>query len=405
MFFVYADPGLRDNLGHHANSCRHILGETFARGLGCAALADMQVQPSLRDELKVNPWFRCNTYTHYDRDPFCGWLTNFEFVSRTTQEDMARLRGIGPEDIVYLNSAQPAQFSALVQWGKSLPPEARPTVIIEFGTDPGVDLVETPERIHVRPHDPQVDPRAILHRYTARQLNDQDQQWLRLATYDAQSSSVFQFLLSFPVLTLPLPQRAVTGCRDRTGQRPITIGIMGHQRREKGYGMVPELVARLLSARNDVRFLVHNGWPEGLVEQQQALRNIAAADSRLILNEEAAGHELWSHLLDQSDLIVCPYQRGRFIASYSAVASEAISNAIPLVVPAGTTLNGVLREFGNPGTTFDQDTPDSVFQATMAALDDFDRLASLAKQASLQWDRTRGAARLVDTMISWRRQL
>ena len=119
------------------------------------------------------------------------------------------------------------------------------------------------------------------------------------------------------------------------------------------------------------------------------------------MSEDIAGETLWNQLLELSDLIVCPYDINRFIASYSAVASEAIANATPLVAPHGTTLHGLLHEFGMPGTVFTESTVDSVLKAVTTALDTFDSLATQAKRASQIWEETRGPSRLVDAMLSW----
>lgn len=401
--FAYLDPALMTNLGHHANSSRNIVREIRGRGIPCAILGHAEIEDGLKEELCAVPWFRWNTYTVVDRDPICGWLNDFEMGARVTAEDLTRLHGVSPSDLIYMNSIQPAQLMGILRWGRSLPENERPTVIMEFGTDPGLILVESenapPQFV---PMDPRVDARAVLLRFTGRQMTEEDRRWLRLATFDSQSSAIFQMLLDYPVGTLPLPQGAVTTCRDRTGARPITIGILGHQRGDKGFHKVPALVARLLAERDDIQVLIHNGWPDGMVEQQQALRDMAATEPRLILNEQVADAVLWSRLLEHTDLMVCPYIRNRFISSYSAVASEAMANAIPLVAPEGTTLHGVMREFGEPGTIFKDESVEAIHGAVATALDDFDRLAGLAKQASIRWGETRGATCLVDTLLSWR---
>lgn len=400
--FAYFDAGLMNNLGHHANSARNIVSEVRSRGIPCAILAHQGIEPELKAELFAVPWFRCHTYGIYDQDPICGWLSNYELVARVLAEDLARLHDISPSDVVYVNSVQPAQFMGVIRWAQSLPAENRPKVIMEFGTDPGLVAYHTPEGVRFHPQDTRVDARAVLLRHAAKHLTDADQEWLRLATFDAQSSGIFQMLLSFPVGTLPLPQQAATSCRDRAGKRPIVIGILGHQRGEKGFDKVPALVERLLAERGDeIRLLVHNGDPQGMPKEQQALRDISARDRRLVLDERTADAVLWAALLEQTDLIVCPYNRNRFISSYSAVASEAMANAIPLVVPEGTTMHAVIREFGSPGTIFTDESVDGILAATISALDDFDRLARLAKQASLRWGETRGAKCLVDTLLSW----
>jgi hypothetical protein len=402
--FAYLDPALTNNLGHHANSGRSIVGEIRARDIPCAILGHMEIEDSLRGELSATPWFRWNTYMVVDKDPVCGWLMDFEMGARVTAEDIGRLQGILPTDLIYMNSIQPAQLMGILRWGRTLAEDQRPTVIVEFGTDPGLILLEQDNAApQFLPMDPRLDARAVLLRFTARQMTEEDQRWLKLATFDSQSSAIFQLLLEYPVGTLPLPQGPVTTCRDRTGKRPIVIGILGHQRGDKGFHKVPALVAGLLATRgDDIRVLVHNGAPDGMPDHQQKLRDMAAADPRLVLDERPADAVLWSNLLEVSDLIVCPYIRNRFIASYSAVASEAMANAIPLVAPEGTTLHGIMREFGMPGTIFKEESVEAIQAAVAAALDDFDRLAGLARQASIRWGETRGAKCLVDTLLSWR---
>ena len=51
MRVIYADPGLRDNLGHHANSCRAILRELERRGVTVVVLGLASIIPELKDEL------------------------------------------------------------------------------------------------------------------------------------------------------------------------------------------------------------------------------------------------------------------------------------------------------------------------------------------------------------------
>ena len=302
--FIYIDAGLSTNLFHHANSCRLIAGEAKLRNIPTAVLSYFDIDRPLQEELFAIPWFRCNPYAVYDSDPICGWWRSFEFASNATTEDLRRLTGVGRDDLVYANSVQPPQFRGIINWAKELPEEQRPTVIIEFGTDPGVLAVATSQGNEFFPYPN--DPRPVTLRYTAGILTEADQRWLRLATFDIQSSCAFQWVLNFPVHRLPLPQGAMTRCRDRRGTRPITVAVLGHQRPDKGYAMVPELTERLMAARDDIRLLIHNGWPGGMVEQQQALRTLADADRRITLNEDVADPALWSSLLESTDLIICP---------------------------------------------------------------------------------------------------
>jgi hypothetical protein len=146
--------------------------------------------------------------------------------------------------------------------------------------------------------------------------------------------------------------------------------------------------------------LCHNGNPDAMRETQEDLHAIAAKDLRLIMDERLAGGAIWQGVLDACDLIILPYASPRFAISYSAVAVEAIANAIPLVVPSGTSMARLVQEFGGAGTTFDRAEPSSIIDATQRALDRFDQLAAGAYAGSELWEQIHGPANFLDALLA-----
>lgn len=404
MRVLYADPGLRDNLGHHANSCRVIRRELERRGIDVVVLSLVGILPELQTELKAIPLFRAYTYWQTDGDPVSGWLNCFDAAVRATMEDLARLRGITADDILYLNSAQPAQLMALVKWSQALAQEHRPHIVLEFGTDPGVDVEagKAAGTFTLRLHDYRTDPRAMFYRFAARQLTEQDLARFHMRTFDSGSSMIYTTLLGRPVGVLPLPQFAPAATTSRAGRRPITVSVLGHQRPDKGYHLMPQVARLLLAHEPDIRLLIHNGAPDVMPQVQQELRAHAAVETRLTLDEETAGLVRWEELLDRSDLILCPYEPARFVASYSAVATEAVAHGIPVVVPAGTALSRLVDSYGGPGTAFDRYDPASVVAATRRALADFDAIAGRALAAAERWNATMGVGNMVSALLACR---
>jgi glycosyltransferase involved in cell wall biosynthesis len=402
MRVIYADPGLRDNLGHHADSCRTIRRELERRGVTVVVLSLTGITPELRDELSAVPFFRAYTYWQTDGDPVSGWLNCFDKAVQATVEDLGRLRGVTPDDIVYLNSAQPAQFMALVKWSRSMPVEQRPHIVMEFGTDPGVDIDLGGEqgKFTMRLRDYRNDPRAMFYRHAACQLTEPDLARFHMATFDATASQVYNLLLARPVGVLPLPQLAKADVTSRAGRRPITVSVLGHQRPDKGYHLMPQVARLLLAHEPDIKLLIHNGAPDVMPNVQQELRAHAAVESRITLNEQTAGPELWEDLLRQADLILCPYEPARFVASYSAVATEALANAIPLVVPAKTSLSRLVDSYGGPGTTFESYDPTAIVAATRRALAEFDTIAAKAAAAAERWNATMGVGNMVNALLA-----
>jgi hypothetical protein len=196
---------------------------------------------------------------------------------------------------------------------------------------------------------------------------------------------------------MPFPAPAAR--RHRAGTRPITLSVLGHQRPEKGYELMPEIAARLLRELSQIRILVHNAEPRRMAAPQDALRRLAASDDRLVLDETVAGAAEWPGLLARSDLVLCPYDPAIYAFSHSSVAGESLANAIPVVVPAHTALAAMLEDFGGAGAAFEAFTAESISLAVIGAVDDFDRHAEAAYAASEQWRRTQGPRMLVQRLL------
>ena len=389
MTFVYADPGLHDGVGHHANSCRFITQELRRRGLRPVILAHNGIQPALREELGALAHFRGFSYHFTDGDPICGWLNAFHEVGRRTRKGLLRL-AVGRDDRVYLNSVQPGVVLGVAEWLSDLK---------EDGTEPGVDINRGADGFELATRDPRSDSRAVLYRFAAGKIPKAAEARLHLMTFEPNASAAYAALLGRPVGVLPFVQRAVTTRRGRIGASPPTVAVIGHQRFDKGYQLMPEVVRILLRTHDDIRILAHNGAPGQMAGIQQQMRELAATDRRITLDERVADHLIWAGLLDAADLIVCPYAPDRYALSYSAVVCEALANGIPTVVPERTALSRLLREFGSPGTTFSGFDAAAVAAATGAALTRFDRLASLAGQAAERWVERFGPGPLVDAIL------
>jgi hypothetical protein len=136
-----------------------------------------------------------------------------------------------------------------------------------------------------------------------------------------------------------------------------------------------------------------------MIETQKALRNLAARNPRLILDERVAGPTRWSELLDASDLILCPYGVS-YALGRSAVVGDALANGIPAVVPANTAPARLVNEFSDSGTAFERWEPGSIMEATTKALNHFDEIARRAHAAAHKWPEIHGPARLVDAILA-----
>jgi hypothetical protein len=395
MRLIYADAGLRTNAGHHASVCRSILRHLKARGVDAAVFGHAQMEPALRDDLRATPLLRHSPHTNVGGDPICGWLDAFDLGTRLTREDLTRLPVLGPDDIFFFCTVSPPLLMGTVLWLTSLPAGQRPHVVLDLGTDSGLE--RTPDGA-ITPRDPRIDPRASFYRFAAARIPKDVAGRLHLYYCDDGIAEVFSGLMNFPVRGMPMLYEAAGELQSRVGRKPVTIAMLGHQMRVKGYQFAPEIVRALLKHSGDCRILVHNGVPERMPETHGVIRSIAASDPRVTIEENAASLEHWVKLLRSADLVLCPYDPQYYGLMPSGLATEAVANAIPVVGPAATTIGRLIADSGGCGTTFEKFEAQSVIAAAKKALDNFDTYAGAAFTAAQRWAAhggPRGAVELI----------
>jgi putative methyltransferase (TIGR04325 family) len=395
---LYLDTGLHDDIGHHANYCRYIVGALRGRAIETAIFAHRSVTAALRDELGAKPHFRIHTYAQGDGDPICGWLKDFDTFARLTFEDLARLPRVAADTLVFMSTVYPAQLAAALRWHAQLPIHRRPVLVIEM-SDTRL-TIDGDAHAEVRVPNPLFRPIPLLYRQAARSMPALGATRRHFVSFDAATSRAASTLLGQPFKTLPLPYPAVAPLRNRAGARPVVIGILGHQREERGYAILPELAATLLQAHPEIRLLIQTVQAAGPPETALALAELAASDARVRLEPRPAGRALWAELLEAADLVLCPYRPELYAASFSSVAVEALANGIPVVVPARTTMAALLQDCGEAGTLFDQFDVASIADAVRRALESFDRIATAAHEAGRDWPRAHGPERMVDQLLS-----
>lgn len=403
MNLLYCDSGLKTSLGHHANSARQLVPAMERLGCKVSVAAYNGIEDGLADELHAGRVFRSYCYQKFNHDRVCGWLHDFNLVGQMTSEDLG---GIG-NDLIYWNSAQTGQLHGVLIFLHQNP-TAR--AVLEFGTGPGLDTQIDPNNGGVLngiyPH-PFVNATATLYRYCSFLIDDNVRDRLTLCTFDSRASQLFSNVLDCPVETFPVPRNAYANPRLRGEKPDLTISFLGHQRNgDKGYQHVPTILRRVLDysrwQKRPLRFLVHNGEPEGengVKDIQAQVRQIASEyPSQVEVDERVADEKIWQELLDKSDLIVCPYWPERFHASYSAVACEAVANGIPLIVPANTSLADVGFNIGGC-CQFNVWDANVISGSIISAVENFGNIAPVSHAGVKKWKQQHGADRTARAIV------
>jgi hypothetical protein len=391
----YIDASLRTNVGHHANSCRHIVGELRRRNLIVDVYGNRALRGRLARDLGAKPFFRHAVY-----DPITAvWPSStlrradYLLARASFLSDLRRCWRRGPYDLVFINSVLPAQFAGLAMWMRAFLSSAMPTVAVEFGTPSGNAIQDGYLHGWWRQF-------PDLYRQAAGLFDSRAAKHLFLFSFDEAASVEYTQLLKMPVKTMPPVHAGLEAPRLRRPREDgrITLSFLGHQRAEKGYQLVPEIIRQLRKRAVPVSVLVHNGDPEGSPTDRE-LKTIATSDLDMKFERKPADVGYWQDLLDRSDMIVLPYEPSRYRASYSAIAVEAASQGIPMVVPAGTTMESLAETWQSRAVTFSAWEPKSIADAIEAGVSSFEDLAPLAAAGAADWQRVNGVQCFVETLF------
>jgi hypothetical protein len=384
MQAVYLDAALISELGHFAGACRSVTKSLRGAGVPVTICGHARIDSHLAKDLGVMPLFTYHPNAMPSADPVCGWLLNFQEISRVTEADLQQLQGISAGDLVIYNCARPAQVAAVVSWlQRNFKPEAAPRVVIILGWHPGMRITSRDTHGGIREWR-LTDTASSLYRLACTSIRPEYEPSIRFAAPDRPAAMGWSELIARKVAPLPYLQNAVTGRRNRRGTSIPTIAFLGEQRENKGYLLVPEIVSQLLASPRSFRVLVQNSWDQ-MQDQNEELRRTALSDPRLEVLIGTVSPAEWSAILDRSDLIVLPYDANAYSTTISGIGAEAVANAIPQVVPANTGLDIMLQDYGSPGLSFSAVTPKEVVAAVHRVLDSYDDFASAAHQASSRW--------------------
>jgi hypothetical protein len=392
---AFVDAELRRQAGHHANACRHVVGELRRRGLRVDVYAHRSVETELIAELGAIPHFHHSAYAPIaaHRPVRALQALDVALARASFGLDLRRLWQ-GGYDLVFFNSVLGPQMEAVAAWLASFPPDRTPSAAVEFGAPSG-RAIERPELARWWRHHPPCYRRA-----GARLSRAGIGARLVLFAFGTEPAEDYSTLLGRPVHALP-PVHAGVGrprLRRRGVDGRVTVAFLGLQRPEKGYALLPDVIREVLRRNRPVQILVHNGAPTTVAMDQQ-IEELSRSDQRVIFEHRSADQRSWQDLLDRTDLLVLPYVPSRYRASYSAVAIEAVSDGIPVVTPAGTTMATLAGQYQRGASTFEDWTAPAVVEAIDRALDTFDDVASVAAAGAVRWRRDNGAAAFMDRLV------
>jgi len=377
------DPGLRQRDGHYYDWVHQLTLEARRRNIsvviGCAQHAASDLQAALRPLAEVRPLFTVSPHHAPPRLSFAPGHPQVlarEEAARHSHESVrlaAELSTLPPSDLWVFPTLFASQAAAY-----ALVPNAPPVVGC----------------IH---NAPELDGAAAatswqqaLHALYALRVPDSVPQpqgapanSVRLGTTTAPLQQAYAALSPLPIQLWPLAHDGLRAIQPRN--QVTTVGILGHQRPEKGLGILPPLITGLLAL--GLKVLLHDASGQ--------LRAPALPGLQLVSGFVSD----FPALVSLCDLIVVPNQAANYRLRGSGPVWEAMACGVPVLAPRDCYPGELVLSSG-VGLCFDTSTPEAILRTLQTALQRYPQLAAAAFACSEQWPKHHGVGRFLDQALS-----
>ncbi len=406
---VVADPGLMGVAGHHLGYSQAVARAAAERGLPALILANrICTVPATDDGVPCVPTFRTRYRAGGTGNPLrriayggasllppmaARWVARTLRAGRraarrelpvgdTLGSELAaalHAAGGGARDLVLLHTVSVANLCSLLA---GLPREAVGTL--------AVVLRRTPDEMEIADGAPV--PVAQVLDALASHFGER----LRLYADTEPLSAAYRGLLRHPVRTVPIPVVIPRIPPAAPAPGPPHLVFAGGARIEKGYDLLPPLIAAL---RRRARFTIHSGpldrGADPVVQQAHRELLAMAGEDVVLLTKELAPPDYLA-LLAGADLLLLPYDARAYGPRSSGILAAARAMGIPAIVPAGTWMAdaaGPSRDvvFADPAALL------ATVERTLAALPEL-TVAWRADAAS--WRRTHCPEALLDALLA-----
>jgi glycosyltransferase involved in cell wall biosynthesis len=387
-WWIFED-ALRDRRGHWSEYL-----QTFRRGLEAEGdevriFADQQCEPALAETLGAKPvlpksiWARMSDgapkWRRLLRIPSHGFATYLS-VSRLVTRHLSLATSELP-DLIFVPTVlvhHLAGWVPLIKWKLR---DFRGRILLFFPNAPVYLDNDGNARIPS-------DPTAKLFLFCIRALRNEvaagkvvlgaETEPMTKALTEA--TGVPFTYLPHPVELSPKSSPATRNSSPATSADPIVFGCYGAARHEKGSDILQRAIALALAKRPDMpaRFVFQ--WMEDFADEEGRVVRLdpeVAAHPKVQVIRKHFSEGGYERQLAATDVMLLPY-RSPYRLRVSRVVIEGMILGIPLVVTRGTTLWDQASRYGC-AKACDEDSAESVAEAILALLDEYEEASRRAK--------------------------
>jgi glycosyltransferase involved in cell wall biosynthesis len=386
------DPQLNLADGHFAAYDAAVATELRRRGIETIVYGSARPAPSISSRMEAEPVFSRGIFEEAAADPLTWALENFVQLGREFHSDLGKLGSdrFAGDDLAFFPNIIQYQINGITDWISELPPKRRPAIILKPSY-----LTYAMPYLQRRPNKEIV---PLLYRFSMRRLTDSHPR-TRICSDTEEMVRQFSVLSNIPIHLLPMPLAIDARASEPKAPSRTNVVYLGHASMLKGFHLLPQIVSRVVTAKDSPHFLIQSyGEAQLCATVEKAL--LSVPPDKLTLVRGAVDADAYSRLLQLADIVLLPYATEFYGWASSGIFAEAMSLGKVAVATQGTWPAQQLEKFHGGGVVFKTLDAESVANATLDAVRMLPLLRERAARAAPAWRRHHCAVNLVDNLLA-----
>jgi len=377
----------------------HFYGETLGwidvlrrRNLEHRLFVHRDADAAIVEEFEAEPLLPYVPGARTVTDPVTDQLDSFLRFSAAFAEGCTGFADdLTAQDVVIVAFATERELFGAAQWISTVPAARRPHIVFHFVT-PDFRWAVSEDRQAVKGD-------VAYHRFAANQLAEVSGHFHFFAGNEKLRHALRgAFNRAVSVAPIPMIYPAAADLPAWSGDpdwRPAHVGFVGEYRKEKGGGILPEVIEQFCRKRPGRRFFLQVQHEEQARLVHERLGHLDDLD----VHTGQLSHRAYVSRLDSMDIVLLPYNPARYALRTSGIFAEAAAYGLVPVVPNGTWMSDQLAAGQGSGVAFAEMTAESITQALITASDGFPVLKEKAMAGRSAWRAAQSLDALFDRIL------